>query len=1596
LLEPDGLEEYLNMINNEIVLFESQRDLQRSLDALDSKFVEIQDRFEISNVEQSKKVPRPKPCLPRVKSRDSNYNGVSSNRRYSKPRWKRSRPGIIDDCTRKKQCSIGSIVPRVPLTATAPKPLPALPNLLEATCGWLLCELPDRKWSKYYFVTDPASHTLLQLRTPESPTTEGYFNLQNAVIHSQGTIQYHGEMLYTFRIVADNGIAGKKVRLKLGIHDEGYMLKWLQVLRYNSRTHSLCTTPLPEPKSPVILPVVRHVWDDYIKTIEGVELLDTNLKKELKRIGMGIKFKYNSSETINWEIVPWTEKCAVCIQSWYRSRTALQMVFGDKGIQKRVKAVSVIQTCYRRYAEKLERQELQLIQTTVVVLQSFFRGSLGRKFVRDTKVVLDNATVIQCTWRSFVARQTANKRRQIIELEVQGILDHVVQLVDGNHEAYVLVQHQKQRRNSAVSLQCAWRGRIGRNQAVAQRQECASITIQCAFRKYSACRWVKKAINGFTTLQACFRGASTRYRERGKRFYRLKATSIQRIIRGGIVRIQVSRIYIAHNKIWRFCKNILGRKQYVACKKVISIRRHARIVIQSSLRMFSALTKFKIELRRFRNICLIQTWFRCFSQKKIFRILRSRCVKIQCFLRKYFAKNVIINLWHQRRSACATIIQRNFRVWHTHRTIYKLQEATNGNFLKLNFVLFSGLVRFDSKSFKSKITVASTAGDLLVRISEPCGIAHKWEIGGWHLILFLHRRKLTIHDVPVWKLGEILSIHMLTLHMKSMPGQQRQLAVHLPPQFDCIARVLVKQSFFKDLWDHLSDSTFCHRSETHQVISKSLVTLNAYNKKPVRIGIPPSAQTNIFDRSIHPRAIFGHDMDFHGMELQRRVDTFENLNRTEAQLLESLDKKSIESLFEESLQFTLTSLSTTTELSDQLGSDIARWEESIVDLMHQKSILDHEENLNEYLKEPRFQLFDNSIACLQRKIAVAKDTVHVCQNSIEFFSRSHVYLIDSNKRLSIVASDMTLLVQQQRKRRKSRIENEIQCFTATKPVYDLCCRNIAMLIGGYFTAHVPTLNSSDALLSKYLPILASQMDELQRIYGNNGADEITYETNLKLVVESVHGFLGNLTLEFETIQSEGGPLISEQDKFVANTRDSFEKLDKSIKRERLRCENIIAKEDNIQEMLSKEEALYREQMAYDESQQKLTAPNLLEESLDQVDDLYDELKSKIQLLVSVVEEFATIEEKKGFERQQLDRAYSKFVKLDDCLDEKSYDTAVKECQSVVKYLGHLSLLFKRIHTQIESDDDPDEFPNMIKFHIASIKNGEALLSAIEDTRKYYSIINPPPEDQPTYKVSTEQPVSSRFLLGTVAQGLAKTILGESTASKVAASPVVVTVAKLIRHGLKTHAIGLRRGVIVARGAQVEQRLKLKRKFAAAKGFIKDPFRWKSANQHERAVDIQRIFRGYRCRKKLRSEAATVIQCAFRSMTAWNTYKDTLHKSTSKHYDAVTGSYYYVWPGHTSWQPPQAIHDRHIMFGTRMRAKDHQWTDDEAARLVQSGYRARKARGVFVQLIFDSYEKIWEPSQEAYFYQNMHTRKCQWHKPLGLGSLDLEPSYFPES
>ena len=153
------------------------------------------------------------------------------------------------------------------------------------------------------------------------------------------------------------------------------------------------------------------------------------------------------------------------------------------------------------------------------------------------------------------------------------------------------------------------------------------------------------------------------------------------------------------------------------------------------------------------------------------------------------------------------------------------------------------------------------------------------------------------------------------------------------------------------------------------------------------------------------------------------------------------------------------------------------------------------------------------------------------------------------------------------------------------------------------------------------------------------------------------------------------------------------------------------------------------------------------------------------------------------------------------------------------------------------------------------------------------------------------------------------------------------------------------------------------------------------------------------------DAALIIQQAFRAKKARHRFYKMITKRWAKKYDTQSKRFFYYnkETKETQWDPPFAdliVEDIQLSARTSAMAgipyvvhhtprfTAASLTPDEAARHIQSVYRAKQSRKMLKKILREVYVKKFSLDAGKYFYYNKNTKESFWEKPVFLGMDDI--------
>ncbi|KAG7394827.1 hypothetical protein PHYBOEH_004619 [Phytophthora boehmeriae] len=198
--------------------------------------------------------------------------------------------------------------------------------------------------------------------------------------------------------------------------------------------------------------------------------------------------------------------------------------------------------------------------------------------------------------------------------------------------------------------------------------------------------------------------------------------------------------------------------------------------------------------------------------------------------------------------------------------------------------------------------------------------------------------------------------------------------------------------------------------------------------------------------------------------------------------------------------------------------------------------------------------------------------------------------------------------------------------------------------------------------------------------------------------------------------------------------------------------------------------------------------------------------------------------------------------------------------------------------------------------------------------------------------------------------------------------------------------------------------------------------------------LARRRRGVLRKEKFQNEeaAARTIQALYRRFATRKLMLELLSRRYRKMLDPVSGHAYYYdsVAGTTTWFKPAVFGDYDLelvddsttmsparrkstliapqpspmilapnvpRISERARIKRHkrrlqrlrQMTRDQAASRLQRMWRTRRAKDELRELLFDAYEKIFDPTTQHFYYYNRKTGVAKWEKPVLLVGTDRD-------
>nr|XP_061791179.1 abnormal spindle-like microcephaly-associated protein [Nerophis lumbriciformis] len=357
------------------------------------------------------------------------------------------------------------------------------------------------------------------------------------------------------------------------------------------------------------------------------------------------------------------------IKRWQQAATVIQSAF--RGHREKIKfqamcsSAITIQTYYRAYnLQKNERYYFMKLRSSIICLQAAYRGHLERRRIAKMHKA---ATIVQAHFKRH--RQQLTFKKQLWAVCI------LQQRVRGLRQRNLEKQRYQEVKTAVTRLQAAFRGMKTRRSI--KRWQQAATVIQSVFRAHCKLKRYLKIKSSALTIQQRFRSARAAKSQR-KRFLELcnAAIILQAHFRGKQTRKFIVRLHQAATVIQlAYRKHVILQILHAS---VVVIQKHYRAFIRQRqertnfLKMKWAAVILQAAYRGHcvrRDInqqngaaCLIQSYWRCSVQRRIFQKKREAAVKLQERFRAMQVGNVERKRFVRIRQAAVTL-QSYYRDW---------------------------------------------------------------------------------------------------------------------------------------------------------------------------------------------------------------------------------------------------------------------------------------------------------------------------------------------------------------------------------------------------------------------------------------------------------------------------------------------------------------------------------------------------------------------------------------------------------------------------------------------------------------------------------------------------------------------------------------------------------------------------------------------------------------------------------------------------------------------------------------------------------------------------------------------------------------------
>jgi hypothetical protein len=161
------------------------------------------------------------------------------------------------------------------------------------------------------------------------------------------------------------------------------------------------------------------------------------------------------------------------------------------------------------------------------------------------------------------------------------------------------------------------------------------------------------------------------------------------------------------------------------------------------------------------------------------------------------------------------------------------------------------------------------------------------------------------------------------------------------------------------------------------------------------------------------------------------------------------------------------------------------------------------------------------------------------------------------------------------------------------------------------------------------------------------------------------------------------------------------------------------------------------------------------------------------------------------------------------------------------------------------------------------------------------------------------------------------------------------------------------------------------------------------------------------------EAALVLQRLYRRRQAFSKLVKMAKERYSQAYDSASGKTYFYdrLTQKSMWQCPKLLQRaggvdtkenaealrkkaKRRIPKNRKRSNPHEWTEEEAAGVIQGLFRQHQSRYLIRRLLRVRYKKFYCPTAKRSYYHDTHTQKVFWTKPLVFKDWDVDEKATP--